>query len=150
MLPGGRRTSPAISADFRHELLAHLVAHHRMPRVVRFKHPLHAGQLCGMHHMSRRHGFNSFFLTPHGLPANRFDHFKPHQLFCHSFTVHRTRPSGGTFPAPRPTSSAPEATAEAYAPEPSSDPAPPHADARAGRSAPCASTTCTQCGLAPP
>ena len=37
---------------------------------------------CGMHHISRRHGFNSFFLTPAARsPRKSIDHFKPHQLF---------------------------------------------------------------------
>ena len=40
--------------------------------------------LCcfGIHHISRRHGFNSFFLTPAvRSPRKSIDHFKPHQLF---------------------------------------------------------------------
>ncbi len=68
-----------------------------------------------------------------------------HQLFCQhlhgppnaAFQWNRTGHLNQTpLPPPHPASSAPEAPAEACAPEPSSDPAPPPAAARAGRSAP--------------
>ena len=95
-------------ADFRHELLAHLVhAHHRMPRVVRppvyLKHPLHAG-----------HERVALLLrdTPHFPPPwFQFVFFNACRTVsspigsttssrtsssASSFTVHRTRPSGGT------------------------------------------------------
>ena len=104
--------------------------------------------LCcfGMHHISRRHGFNSFFLTPAARSPRKS--IRPLQVAPalppaasrsteRGLPVEPNRPpEPDALPSPHPTSSAPEATAEACAPEPSSDPAPRPADARAGRSAP--------------
>ena len=101
--------------------------------------------LCcfGMHHISRRHGFNSFFLTPSARSPRKS--IRPLQAAPalppaasrsteRGLPVEPNRPpEPDALPSPHPASSAP---AEACAPEPSSDPAPPPADARAGRSAP--------------
>ena len=94
---------------------------------------------------ARRHGFNSFLTPSARSPRKSIDHFKPHQCFCQylhgppnaAFRRNRTGHLNQTrFLLPVQDSSAPKATVEACAPEPSSDPAPPPADAHVGRPAP--------------
>ena len=103
--PGAYRQ---LLADFRHELLAHLVhAHHRKPRVVRplvyLEHPLHAG-----HEMVALLLRNAPHFPPPRFPFVFFNACRTvsSQIVsttssrtsssASSFTVHRTRPSGGT------------------------------------------------------